>query len=83
MSRHTGLQREVLSLYRSCLRAVYRKPIDSRTHFKSFVAREFRKHATEVDRKDFDTVEFLLRKGKRQLEVYGDPNIKRMTTAAG
>ncbi|KAK6510997.1 hypothetical protein TWF506_010083 [Arthrobotrys conoides] len=83
MSRHTGLQREVLSLYRSCLRAVYHKPIDSRTHFKSFVTQEFRKYATEVERKDFDTVEFLLRKGKRQLEVYGDPNIKRMTTAAG
>ncbi|KAF3929088.1 hypothetical protein ABW20_dc0106377 [Dactylellina cionopaga] len=79
MSRHTGIQREVLSLYRSCLRAVYRKPADSRNLFKTFVSQEFQKYALEVDRKDFDTIEFLLRKGRRQLEVYGDPNIKRMT----
>ncbi|KAK6334152.1 hypothetical protein TWF696_002654 [Orbilia brochopaga] len=79
MSRYTGLQREVLALYRRCLRAAARKPADSRSHFKTFVTREFRRYAAEVDRKDFDTIEFLLRRGNRQLEVYGDPNIKRMT----
>ncbi|KAF3920670.1 hypothetical protein ABW21_db0207332 [Orbilia brochopaga] len=53
MAGHTGIQREVLALYRRCLRAVARKPADSRAQFKT--------------------------KGSRQLEVYGDPNIKRMT----
>ncbi|KAF3927051.1 hypothetical protein AA313_de0200555 [Arthrobotrys entomopaga] len=79
MSRHTGIQREVLSLYRQCLQAIQLKPLESRNHFKTFVSGEFRRYAVQVDRKDFDTIEFLLRKGKRQLEVYSDPNIKRMT----
>jgi succinate dehydrogenase assembly factor 1 len=36
---------------------------------------EFNKHL-EVDRRDFAAVEFLLRKGRRQLEVYSSPGIK-------
>lgn len=35
---------------------------------------EFRKHA-DLDRKDFTAVEYLLRKGQRQLEMYSAPGI--------
>ncbi|KOS22018.1 Succinate dehydrogenase assembly factor 1 -like protein [Escovopsis weberi] len=73
--RHSGLQREVLALYRHCLRESRKKPEDTRAHFKQFARTEFLKHQA-IDKRDFAAVEFLLRKGRRQLEVYSSPGIK-------
>ncbi|CAK4031662.1 Hypothetical predicted protein [Lecanosticta acicola] len=72
--RLSGLQRDVLSLYRQCLRAARQKPSDTRPNFEAFARREFEKNI-EMDKKDFGTIEFLLRKGTRQLEIYEAPNI--------
>lgn len=36
---------------------------------------EFAKNIS-IDKRDFAAIEFLLRKGKRQLEVYSSPGIK-------
>jgi succinate dehydrogenase assembly factor 1 len=74
MARLSGLQRDVLALYRQCLRAARTKPSDKRPHFERFARHEFDKNIT-MDRKDFSTIEFLLRKGNRQLEIYSAPNI--------
>lgn len=74
MARLSGLQRDVLALYRNCLRAARKKPTDTRPNFESFARREFEKHL-HMDRKDFGSIEFLLRKGTRQLETYEAPNI--------
>ena len=74
MTRLSGLQRDVLSLYRRCLRAARAKPVDTRPNFESFARREFEKHLG-LDKKDFGAIEFLLRKGDRQLEMYQAPNI--------
>src|SRR5271163_318633 len=115
----SGLQREVLALYRKCLRESMKKPsvgsangkfvllfpdhrysvsgrisspsqgqtkplspstpilpasrnprlmpCESRTEFEKNLA---------LDRKDFGTIEYLLRKGQRQLEIYSSPAIK-------
>lgn len=30
----------------------------------------------KLDKRDFAAIEYLLRKGKRQLEIYSDPGIK-------
>ncbi|KAJ6113708.1 hypothetical protein N7523_007025 [Penicillium sp. IBT 18751x] len=68
MARLSGLQREVLSLYRKCLRAIRHKP-QPRT--------EFQKHLS-VNKKDFGAVEYLLRKGHRQLETYASPGIRNI-----
>ncbi|PFH57942.1 hypothetical protein XA68_14350 [Ophiocordyceps unilateralis] len=73
--RLSGLQKDVLCLYRQCLRASRRKPEDTRSHFESFVRAEFTRHMS-IDKRDFDTIEFLLRKGRRQLQVYAAPDIK-------
>ncbi|KAH8905313.1 hypothetical protein BR93DRAFT_929559 [Coniochaeta sp. PMI_546] len=73
--RLSGLQREVLSLYRSCLRASRKKPKETRSHFEHFARTEFEKNI-HINKKDFAAVEFLVRKGKRQLEVYSSPGIK-------
>lgn len=74
MPRLSGLQKDVLALYRRCLRATRVKPVGRRPHFVSFARREFEKHL-DLDKKDFGAIEFLLRKGDRQLEMYSAPNI--------
>ncbi|OLN88503.1 Succinate dehydrogenase assembly factor 1, mitochondrial [Colletotrichum chlorophyti] len=58
----SGLQKEVLGLYRQCLREIRKKP-------------EFGRYLS-VDKRDFSVVEHLLRKGRRQLETYSSPSIK-------
>ncbi|KAI0539970.1 hypothetical protein GGR58DRAFT_523494 [Xylaria digitata] len=61
--RLSGLQKEVLSLYRSCLRESRKKPKATRPHFESFARSEFDKHI-KFDKRDFSAIEFLLRKGR-------------------
>ncbi|KAF2842761.1 hypothetical protein M501DRAFT_924529 [Patellaria atrata CBS 101060] len=78
MHRLSGLQRDVLSLYRQCLRSARKKPEETRENFRSFAEEEFRQHKA-IDKKDFSTIEFLLRKGRRQLETYESPGITNIT----
>ncbi|EFW99774.1 heat repeat protein [Grosmannia clavigera kw1407] len=73
--RLSGLQKEVLSLYRRCLRESRLKPTEARSHFEAFARTEFKKHR-DVEKRDFAAIEFLLRKGRRQLEVMASPGIK-------
>lgn len=73
--RLSGLQKDVLSLYRSCLRESRKKPKAARSHFQAFARSEFEKNI-QIDKRDFAAVEFLLRKGRRQLEVYSAPGVK-------
>ncbi|KAJ5834290.1 hypothetical protein N7447_000316 [Penicillium robsamsonii] len=77
MARLSGLQRDVLSLYRKCLREIRNKPEDSRINFKNYARAEFQKHLS-VNKKDFSTIEYLLRKGNRQLELYATPGIRNI-----
>ncbi|KAF4975315.1 hypothetical protein FZEAL_7880 [Fusarium zealandicum] len=75
MARLSGLQKEVLALYRNCLRESRNKPQATRTHFESFARAEFARNLS-IEKRDFAAIEFLLRKGRRQLEVYASPGIK-------
>lgn len=121
MARLSGLQREVLSLYRKCLRETRKKPLVGTTlPFSSPLAlvlagdtrllpgikeqfqelcsvclcclsrrsigalrtemnarAEFQKHLS-VNKKDFGAIEYLLRKGHRQLEMYASPGIRNI-----
>ncbi|OJJ36763.1 hypothetical protein ASPWEDRAFT_107976 [Aspergillus wentii DTO 134E9] len=77
MARLSGLQREVLSLYRKCLRETRRKPMETRDNFKTYARAEFQKSLT-VSKKDFNAIEYLLRKGYRQLEMYSSPRIRNI-----
>jgi Complex 1 protein (LYR family) len=52
---------------------------ETKDKFKEFTRSEFRKHI-DLNKKDFSTIEFLLRKGNRQLEIYEDPGIKNILT---
>ncbi|KAM3476710.1 hypothetical protein MY4038_006057 [Beauveria bassiana] len=83
--RLSGLQKEVLALYRHCLRESRKKPevpacptptrSATRPHFQAFARSEFAK-SRDIDKRDFAAIEFLLRKGKRQLQVYSSSGIK-------
>ncbi|KAK1832798.1 complex 1 protein-domain-containing protein [Podospora conica] len=77
--RLSGLQKEILSLYRQCLRECRKKPDGSRPHFKTFARNEFDKNLG-LDKRDFAAIEFLLRKGRRQLEIYASPGVKDIKT---
>jgi succinate dehydrogenase assembly factor 1 len=113
--RLSGLQKEVLALYRLCLRECRKKPevrialhryafveltVSQRTRGLTFSSSpgniqpflringrklvrtdmgsrrsEFARHLS-IDKRDFGAIEFLLRKGRRQLEAYSSPGIK-------
>lgn len=70
----SGLQREVLHLYRKCIRVAYTKPKSSKPRFISYIRTEFGKYRT-LPRKDFPTIEYLLRVGTRRLEIYSSPHV--------
>ena len=63
MSRHSRLQRQVLSLYRELLRAGRGKP-----GAEARVRAEFRQHAG-LPRSDVLRIEYLYRRGRRQLQM--------------
>ncbi|RKF78676.1 Succinate dehydrogenase assembly factor 1, mitochondrial [Golovinomyces cichoracearum] len=73
--RYSGLQKEVFSLYRQCLRACQKKSQDARPHFLLFTRKEFEKNRC-LSKKDFVAIEYLLRKGHRQLELYSSSGIR-------
>ncbi|KAG0592805.1 hypothetical protein M758_1G274300 [Ceratodon purpureus] len=74
MARLSGMQKQVLSLYRSYLRAARSKPAESRKDIELFVGAEFRKNA-RLDKKDFQSIEFLMRRGHKQLEMLKDRDV--------
>ncbi|KFY44805.1 hypothetical protein V494_01291 [Pseudogymnoascus sp. VKM F-4513 (FW-928)] len=73
--RLSGLQKEALALYRKCLRESRKKPAETKMHFEKFARHEFEKNIG-LNKKDFSAIEYLLRKGNRQLEIYASPGIK-------
>ncbi|WCJ21959.1 Succinate dehydrogenase assembly factor 1 mitochondrial [Euphorbia peplus] len=65
----SGMQKQVLGLYRSFLRAARMKPAEDRRQIESVVSEEFRRNSKEVDRKNFIYIEYLLRRGFKQLDL--------------
>ncbi|CAH7676191.1 hypothetical protein BY996DRAFT_4578527 [Phakopsora pachyrhizi] len=59
----SGLQRQIRSHYRSALRMITSKPIN------------FRQAQLK---KDFESIEFYLRRIKNQIELYSDPKVKKI-----
>ncbi|PWA96110.1 complex 1 LYR protein [Artemisia annua] len=64
----SGIQKQVLSLYRGFLRTARSKQPENRTHIESLVSAEFRRNSQMIDRKNFLHIEYLLRRGKKQLD---------------
>ncbi|CAK9313964.1 unnamed protein product [Citrullus colocynthis] len=62
MAKLSGLQKQVLSLYRAFLRAARSKSPEDRRQIESIVTAEFRRNAKQIDRKNFIHIEYLLRR---------------------
>ena len=74
----SGLQKDVLALYRKVLRVVKAKDLnlkDKKTTL-DFAKKEFRKRAKTVGRSDFRMIEFCLRDGHKRLRLLEMPNVK-------
>jgi succinate dehydrogenase assembly factor 1 len=69
----SGLQKQVISLYKRCLRAALSKPPEVRESAVSFVRDEFRTGARDIKKSQFRTIEFMLRAGEKQLKSLSRP----------
>ncbi|GJN09798.1 hypothetical protein PR202_ga27838 [Eleusine coracana subsp. coracana] len=76
----SGIQRQVLSLYRGFLRTARLKAPEERRRIETVVSAEFHENARNVDRRNFVYIEYLLRRGKRQLEQLKNPDITGLST---
>ncbi|OVA14554.1 Complex 1 LYR protein [Macleaya cordata] len=76
----TGLQKQVLGLYRGFLRAARTKGSEERKKIESIVSSEFRRHAKSIERKNFIYIEYLLRRGTKQLEQLKNPDTLSLST---
>ncbi|CAG8753112.1 12501_t:CDS:2 [Funneliformis caledonium] len=70
----SGLQNEVINFYRKCCRAIRKKPIESRYRFQQFVRSQFRQY--DISPRDHNAIEYMLRRGQRQLEAYESDSVK-------
>uniref|UniRef100_A0A1J3H101 Succinate dehydrogenase assembly factor 1, mitochondrial n=2 Tax=Noccaea caerulescens TaxID=107243 RepID=A0A1J3H101_NOCCA len=72
----SGMQKQVLSLYRGFLRAARSKTTqEDRKRIETIVSTEFRQKSKEVDRKNFQYIEYLLRLGTKQLDQLKSPDM--------
>lgn len=71
----SGLQKKVFSLYRSFLRTAKTKQ-QSTVQDVIFIKNKFRSSSKDVDKNDFRRIEFLIRKGEKQLKLYSLPTTR-------
>ncbi|KAG6890643.1 hypothetical protein C0995_006619 [Termitomyces sp. Mi166 len=85
-ARKSGLQKEVLALYRRfeafilssnrALRMVHSKPESTRPKFLLFVRYTFRANASNISPRNVSAIEHVLRKGARQIAMYENTAVK-------
>ena len=63
--RRSQIQKQVLSLYKECLRAAEAK----NPQFKSVVRSEFKKTGKLIQRSDTMRIEYMVRQGRRRLDM--------------
>lgn len=76
----SGIQKQVLSLYRRCLRAAMSKPKDVRESQIAYVKQQFRIGAKSVKKSEFKTIETMLRLGEKQLKILGKKTVGNIST---
>ncbi|KAH6912701.1 hypothetical protein BKA70DRAFT_1264691 [Coprinopsis sp. MPI-PUGE-AT-0042] len=71
----SGLQKEVLALYRRALRLVRTKPESSRPNWRLYWRYTFHTNS-KVSVRNVSAIEHLIRKTTKQLEMHEDPGVK-------
>ena len=69
----SGLQKQVLDLYKRFLIEIPKKPIENRANFKLVVKSQFKKDS-KLAKTEFEAIEYLIRKGEKQLTILKNPN---------
>ncbi|KAG9003235.1 hypothetical protein FRB94_007755 [Tulasnella sp. JGI-2019a] len=78
MTKLSGLQSDVLKLYRRCLRSIRTKPPDAQDRFRLYLQYQFR-HPSRgggVSKRDVTTIEYLLREGRKTVELWESGTVK-------
>eukprot|EP00047_Mylnosiga_fluctuans_P006259 m.245901 g.245901 ORF g.245901 m.245901 type:complete len:80 (+) comp14833_c0_seq1:78-317(+) len=75
---HSGLQRQVLGLYKQVQRAIRTKPQESQAAFLNYARTEFKTNAKDIKRTDVLHIEHLLRTGSKQLKLFKSPHVKSL-----
>lgn len=76
MRKHSGLQKQVLKLYRDLLRTCEQKPDPKK--FKSIVRSDFKQNA-KLGKMDIGAIEYLIRKGEKWKGMLEDKNLLDIT----
>ncbi len=79
--RRSGLQLQVLSLYREVLRAARALAPASRLPAVHFARAEFRRQAGAVERLDIQRIEFLMRQARKAMKRYAAPGVTAFSAA--
>lgn len=69
----TGLQSQVIKLYREFQRAVFFKPVEVRPRFRAAVRAGFTEQ--KLSPRDVQAVEYLLRRGRAKLNAIKSPDV--------
>lgn len=67
----------VIHFYRKCIRAIYTKPVENQQNFRTFIRGEFQKFQ-KIPKRDFTTIEHLLRTGFRKFEMFSLKEVKNV-----
>jgi succinate dehydrogenase assembly factor 1 len=70
----SGIQRQVLALYRAVLREAARQPQPSKGAIQAYARHTLEQHRATVSKGDVMRIEHLLRQGGRQLERLRSPD---------
>ena len=83
LPRRSGLQRQVLLLYRDCLLAARKLPGDSRASATLFLRTEFRQGAVSVEKLDIQRIEHMIRQARKQVKICTMPGVSGFNFAKG
>jgi len=76
--KKSGVQKQVLGLYKSFFRELKHKPLDQRDAFKTHIRQQF-KDKKEVPRTEMRIIEHWLQFGKRQLKLFKSDTTMQMS----
>ncbi|KAG8816978.1 hypothetical protein FRB91_004042 [Serendipita sp. 411] len=84
MVHRSGLQNEVISLYRRALRIVRTKPIGSQIRFRTLIRWTFRRPQVQeaITPRDIAVIEYHLRQARKSVELWENPGVKDLVPTA-
>eukprot|EP00002_Diphylleia_rotans_P018126 TRINITY_DN3518_c0_g1_i2.p2 TRINITY_DN3518_c0_g1~~TRINITY_DN3518_c0_g1_i2.p2 ORF type:complete len:100 (-),score=18.59 TRINITY_DN3518_c0_g1_i2:345-644(-) len=79
VKRLSGIQRQVLGLYRDFLRLAKAKQPEQRESITNAIRHEFRQKAFSIKKTNVLMVEYLLRQGRNRLQMLRETNVTSIT----